>query len=183
MCVYAPTQNHCNTLQHTATHCNTLQHTATHCNTLQYTAIHCKIIATHCNTLQHTATHCNTLQDTAIHCNTLHNHSILDDRLSHDEMHPLISHEEMHPLIVAWRNTSSNSDRRSSNTGLTALLLKKIRLRFHCYTLASINSERRSSNSHEEMHPLIYMCVYAPTQNHADTSTKQHLAALHSRGI
>ena len=43
---------HCNTLQHTATHCNTLQHTAMHCNTLQLTAAHC-------STLQHNATHCN----------------------------------------------------------------------------------------------------------------------------
>ena len=54
---------HCNTLQHTATHCNTLQHTAAHCSTLQHTA-------THCNTLQHTAAHCSTLQHTAAHSYT-----------------------------------------------------------------------------------------------------------------
>jgi len=78
-----PINNHCITLQHTATHCNTLQRTATHCNALQHTATHCNTMqraATHCNALQRTATHCNALQRTATHCNTLQ-HIRLSDTL------------------------------------------------------------------------------------------------------
>jgi len=40
-------EQHCNTLQCTATHCITRQHTTPHCTTLRNTA-------THCTTLQHT---------------------------------------------------------------------------------------------------------------------------------
>jgi len=89
-------QQHCSTLQYTATHCNNHQEssmTARCCNPLQHIATdfnsllqptgklkYCNLlqhIATRCNTLQHprrkpiTATHCNTLQHTATHCNTL----------------------------------------------------------------------------------------------------------------